>query len=63
VRRTPWTAWLDGKPEWQTILDVGAIDLNTDPAASASCMLTDFICCRKAQYGSTSMAIRAIGHS
>lgn len=28
VRRTPWTAWLAGKPEWQIILDVDALDLN-----------------------------------
>ncbi len=32
VRRTPWQAWLDGKPQWQTILDVDRIDLNTSNA-------------------------------
>jgi prolyl oligopeptidase len=31
VRRTPWTAWLAGKPEWQIILDVDALDLNNAP--------------------------------
>ena len=28
TRRTPWSAWLAGKPEWQTVLDVDALDLN-----------------------------------
>jgi prolyl oligopeptidase len=28
VRRTPWAAWLAGKPEWQIVLDVDALDLN-----------------------------------
>ena len=32
VRRTPWSSWLAGKPEWQTILDVDQIDLNTSAA-------------------------------
>lgn len=28
LRRTAWSAWLAGRPEWETILDVGALDLN-----------------------------------
>ncbi|MBP0625406.1 prolyl oligopeptidase family serine peptidase [Cupriavidus consociatus] len=28
LRRTPWQEWLDGKPVWETVLDVGALDLN-----------------------------------
>lgn len=32
VRRTPWAAWLGGKPQWHTILDVDQIDLNTSRA-------------------------------
>jgi prolyl oligopeptidase len=28
VRRTPWQAWLDGRPEWETVLDVNGLDLN-----------------------------------
>ncbi|MDR5756414.1 prolyl oligopeptidase family serine peptidase [Caballeronia sp. LZ035] len=29
TRRTPWSAWLAGTPEWETVLDVDALDLNT----------------------------------
>ncbi|SAL13141.1 prolyl oligopeptidase family protein [Caballeronia sordidicola] len=32
VRRTAWKKWLAGAPEWQTILDVDQIDLNTSAA-------------------------------
>lgn len=32
VRRTLWSSWLAGTPEWQTILDVDQIDLNTTAA-------------------------------
>ncbi|ALM85051.1 prolyl oligopeptidase family protein [Bordetella sp. N] len=28
VRRTRWQSWLDGKPEWETILDVDGLELN-----------------------------------
>jgi len=42
VRRTPWTAWLDGKPEWQIILDVDAIDLNNNPDDPTRWALHDF---------------------
>nr|WP_250464113.1 MULTISPECIES: prolyl oligopeptidase family serine peptidase [unclassified Caballeronia] len=28
LRRTAWHAWLAGEPVWETVLDVGAIDLN-----------------------------------
>jgi prolyl oligopeptidase len=28
IRRTLWTAWIDGKPEWDTILDIDDLDLN-----------------------------------
>ncbi|WP_454692091.1 prolyl oligopeptidase family serine peptidase [Achromobacter aloeverae] len=28
VRRTPWQAWLDRSPVWETVLDVDALDLN-----------------------------------
>jgi prolyl oligopeptidase len=42
VRRTPWTAWLDGKPDWQIILDVDAIDLNNHPDDPTRWALHDF---------------------
>jgi prolyl oligopeptidase len=29
VRRTPWSAWLAGTPDWETVLDVDSLDLNT----------------------------------
>ncbi|SAK41188.1 prolyl oligopeptidase family protein [Caballeronia temeraria] len=42
VRRTPWSSWLEGKPEWETILDVDALDLNTNEADDTRWALADF---------------------
>jgi prolyl oligopeptidase len=42
VRRAPWNAWLDGKPEWDTILDVDALDLNTRAGNDTRWALADF---------------------
>ncbi|SAK69397.1 prolyl oligopeptidase family protein [Caballeronia pedi] len=28
LRRTAWTAWLDGKPKWETVVDIGALELS-----------------------------------
>ncbi len=42
VRRTPWNAWLDDQPEWETILDVDALDLNTRPGNGTRWALSDF---------------------
>ncbi|WP_250508761.1 prolyl oligopeptidase family serine peptidase [Caballeronia sp. GACF4] len=42
VRRTPWSAWLAGTPEWQIILDVDALDLNTDETDDTRWALADF---------------------
>ena len=36
VRRTPWAAWLAGKPEWQTVLDVDQLDFNNDRRQDAT---------------------------
>lgn len=42
VRRTSWAAWLEGKPEWDTILDVDALDLNTNEQSDTRWALADF---------------------
>ncbi|MDR5742304.1 prolyl oligopeptidase family serine peptidase [Caballeronia sp. LZ029] len=42
VRRTPWSSWLEGKPVWETILDVDALDLNTHDNADTRWALADF---------------------
>lgn len=42
VRRTPWQAWLDGKPEWQTILDVDAMEINHQDDDETRWTLADF---------------------
>ncbi|SAL18675.1 prolyl oligopeptidase family serine peptidase [Caballeronia telluris] len=42
VRRTPWSAWLAGKPDWQTVLDVDALDLNTRTDDDTRWALHDF---------------------
>ncbi|KND60061.1 Prolyl endopeptidase [Candidatus Burkholderia verschuerenii] len=42
VRRTAWRAWLDGQPEWETILDVDALDLNTREGNDTRWALADF---------------------
>ena len=42
VRRTPWAAWLAGKPEWQTILDVDTLDLNQKAGDATRWALHDF---------------------
>ncbi|KXV13196.1 peptidase S9 [Caballeronia megalochromosomata] len=42
VRRTPWSSWLEGKPVWETILDVDALDLNTQENADTRWALADF---------------------
>jgi prolyl oligopeptidase len=42
VRRTPWSAWLAGKAEWQIILDVDKLDLNNNPADATRWALHDF---------------------
>ncbi|WP_250512505.1 prolyl oligopeptidase family serine peptidase [Caballeronia sp. INDeC2] len=42
VRRTPWSAWLAGAPVWETILDVDALDLNTDERDDTRWALADF---------------------
>ncbi|WP_321792136.1 prolyl oligopeptidase family serine peptidase [Caballeronia sp. J97] len=42
VRRTPWSAWLSGAPDWETILDVDALDLNTKEDDDTRWALADF---------------------
>ncbi|WP_442857158.1 prolyl oligopeptidase family serine peptidase [Burkholderia sp. TSV86] len=42
VRRTPWQAWLDGRPQWEDVLDVGAIDLNNRDGDGMRWVLVDF---------------------
>ncbi|KND55553.1 Prolyl endopeptidase [Candidatus Paraburkholderia kirkii] len=42
VRRAPWSAWLAGAPEWETILDVDALDLNTREDDDTRWALADF---------------------
>ncbi|KAK45116.1 peptidase S9 [Caballeronia jiangsuensis] len=42
VRRTPWASWLEGKPVWETILDVDALDLNTQDNDDTRWALADF---------------------
>ena len=42
TRRTPWSAWLAGKPEWQTVLDVDALDLNNLEGDDTRWALHDF---------------------
>jgi prolyl oligopeptidase len=42
VRRTPWSAWLAGKPDWQTVLDVDALDLNNFADNDTRWALHDF---------------------
>jgi prolyl oligopeptidase len=43
VRRTPWASWLASQtPEWELILDVDALDLNTNEADETRWALSDF---------------------
>ncbi|VXB70354.1 Prolyl oligopeptidase [Burkholderia sp. 8Y] len=42
VRRTPWSAWLAGTPEWDIVLDVDALDLNTNEHGDTRWALADF---------------------
>ncbi|GGD55573.1 prolyl oligopeptidase [Caballeronia grimmiae] len=42
VRRTPWSAWLAGTPDWDIVLDVDALDLNTNEADGTRWALADF---------------------
>lgn len=42
VRRTPWQAWLDGEPRWQSVLDVDALALNRANADGTRWTLADF---------------------
>ncbi|WP_244813978.1 prolyl oligopeptidase family protein [Caballeronia sp. Lep1P3] len=42
VRRAPWQTWLDGKPEWDIVLDVDALDINTSPDDDTRWALSDF---------------------
>ncbi|QYD70681.1 prolyl oligopeptidase family serine peptidase [Paraburkholderia edwinii] len=42
VRRTPWDVWLAGTAQWETVLDIGAIDLNCRNDDSTRWTLQDF---------------------
>jgi len=42
VRRTPWSAWLAGTPEWDIVLDIDALDLNTREQDDTRWALADF---------------------
>ncbi|QSN61998.1 prolyl oligopeptidase family protein [Caballeronia sp. M1242] len=42
VRRAPWSAWLAGTPEWDIVLDVDALDLNTNEHDDTRWALADF---------------------
>ncbi|TCK44352.1 prolyl oligopeptidase [Paraburkholderia sp. BL8N3] len=42
VRRTPWSAWLAGKPQWQTVLDVDSLNLNNIKDDDTRWALHDF---------------------
>jgi prolyl oligopeptidase len=43
VRRTRWDAWLAGRPDWEIVLDVGAIDVNDADASDMRWVLQDFL--------------------
>ncbi|AOK29669.1 MULTISPECIES: prolyl oligopeptidase family serine peptidase [Burkholderia] len=42
VRRTPWQAWIDGQPSWETVLDIDALDLNNRSDDDTRWVLADF---------------------
>ncbi|QDQ84131.1 prolyl oligopeptidase family serine peptidase [Paraburkholderia megapolitana] len=42
VRRTPWDAWIEGVPEWETVLDVNALDLNNRDGDETRWVLAGF---------------------
>ncbi|MFU1912724.1 prolyl oligopeptidase family serine peptidase [Bordetella avium] len=42
VRRTAWQDWLDGKAQWDTVLDVDALPINQESADGTRWALADF---------------------
>jgi prolyl oligopeptidase len=43
VRRAPWNAWLEGnEPQWETVLDIDALDLNAREDSDTRWTLTGF---------------------
>ncbi|GAB7522183.1 prolyl oligopeptidase family serine peptidase [Paraburkholderia sp. 2C] len=43
VRRTRWDAWLQGRADWEIVLDVGAIDINDADAGDTRWVLQDVL--------------------
>ncbi|MGH8783396.1 prolyl oligopeptidase family serine peptidase [Paraburkholderia sp.] len=42
VRRTPWSAWTEGSPRWETVLDIDALDLNNRDGEDTRWVLSSF---------------------
>nr|WP_268958031.1 hypothetical protein [Paraburkholderia piptadeniae] len=42
IRRTPWDAWVESQPRWETVLDIDALDLNRRDGDDIRWVLVDF---------------------